>query len=177
MAVRRSLRTVRLTLILGLAACGSSHSRAASIAASPPAASVCPSDVVAQVSRLGGGPVSVRSFLAPNGAHGCGLRIPDGPEVTITIDTASQPYARLERQIVETGQVFGPRRLVPAPVHVDRLGLDASWFPGLGEVLTASSSALVGVGVAWPGQTVRRRRVTAVAIARRLMAEPPFGQR
>jgi hypothetical protein len=97
------------------------------------------------------------------------LQASSGPVVTITVDTAPQPYTRLERQTVETGQVFGPRRATPAPVHVDRLGLDASWFPGLHEVLTANQRALVTVDVTWSRQPASRRRAAAVSIARTLL--------
>jgi len=173
--MRRWFRFLLLTPIVVLSACGSSSSRsvptATSHVAPRPGASACPADVAAGVSRLGRGHVSIHPFVAPDGAHGCRLEIPDGPVVTVTVDGAPQPYTRLERQIVETGQVFGTHRVTPAPIHVDRLGLDASWFPGLQEVLTANSRALVSVGVTWSGQPVSRRRATAVSVARRLVAD------
>jgi hypothetical protein len=120
---------------------------------------------------MAGGHVSLHGFLAPSGAAGCRLRTPSGPVVTITVDSAPQPYTRLEREIVESGQVFTPHRLTPAPIHINRLGLDASWFPGLGEVLTADSRALVTVGVAWSGQPVSRVRAAAVSVARTLIED------
>ena len=172
------LGRVLLVPVLLLAACGSSArsgpvSTPIGDAGSPRSApSACPADVAALVSRLGGGPATVDAFTAPDGARACRLGVRAGPVVTITVDTAPQPYTRLEREIVETGQVFGARRMTPAPVHVDRLGLDASWFPGLGQVLTASSQALVGVGVVWAGQPASRRRAVAVTVARRVIAEP-----
>lgn len=121
--------------------------------------------------RLGRGSPSIHDFVAPDGAQACRLVVSAGPVITITVDTAPQPYTRLERQIVETGQVFTPHRLTPAPVHVEDLGLDASWFPGLGAVLTANARALVTVGVTWAGQPAQRRRALAVSVARTVIAQ------
>jgi hypothetical protein len=176
-SIRRRLAPVLLGPVVLLAACGSSSpsgsvSTPIGEAGSPrPAAWACPADVAALVSRLGRGPAAVDAFTAPDGARACRLRVRAGPVVTITVDTAPQAYARLEREIVETGQVFGRRRMIPAPVHVDDVGLDASWFPGLGQVLTASSQALVSVGVSWAGQPASRRRAVAVTAARLVVAE------
>ncbi|HWH10850.1 MAG TPA: hypothetical protein VG165_06950 [Solirubrobacteraceae bacterium] len=172
--ISRPTRSLALAAIVGLSGCGSppgpSTSTPTTQTATHADAAACPADVGQQVSRLGGGRVAVQRFVAPDGAAACRLEVRGGPVVTITLDTAPQAYARLEREIVETGQVFGPRRMTPAPVHVGGLGLDASWFPGLQRVLTANSRALVSVGVLWSGQPVSRRKAAAVSVARTVIA-------
>lgn len=82
------------------------------------------------------------------------------------VDTAPQPYERLERTIVEDGQQFGQTRGFTPPQTVPRLGLDASWLPDQAKLLTTDGTRLISVSVAWPGAGQTRRRALADAAAR-----------
>ena len=108
-------------------------------------------------------------FQAPSGAAACRLRAQTGdrraPSAIVSIDTAPQPYERLEREIVESGQVFTPTRLVPPPVEVAGLGLDAAWFPSEHKVMTTDGRRLITVSIDWPGAGGHRRQALATVLA------------
>jgi hypothetical protein len=91
-------------------------------------------------------------------------RVPQG--VTAIVDSGPQPYFLLERTIVEDSQQFSTVALEPAPVHVPRLGLDASWFPGEQQVMTTDGARLIAVAVSSRGSSQARRRELATATAR-----------
>jgi hypothetical protein len=90
--------------------------------------------------------------------------------VVANLDGSPQAYQRLERTIVEASQQFGTARNFAAPVHVDRLGVDASWFPDLRQVMTTDNRRLITVGVIWPHAPARRLRALAIAVARAYLA-------
>jgi hypothetical protein len=102
------------------------------------------------------------------------LRLAGAQRITavVNLDTAPQPYFRLERTIVERSQIF-PSRLSPAPQSVIGLGLDASWFPGSPpQLMTTDGARLVTVSVTWPGATERRRQRLARTLARTYLRTP-----
>jgi hypothetical protein len=179
-------RTLRLlpapavvVVVVVVAACGGSSSSvstpsssATASAAGPRPRSACLANLARQVSQLGGRDVRLHPFTPPIGSQGCRVTsTPPGPVVTLTVDTAPQPFQRLERQIEETDQIFTPHRITPAPIDIRGVGLDASWFPALQEVLTANRRALVAVNVGWAGHTEGRRRAAATAIARSVISQ------
>ncbi len=86
--------------------------------------------------------------------------------MVVNVDSSPQPYARLERAIVEAGQQFGVVRGFAAPVTVPKLGLDASWFPDLHDVMTTDGNALITATVSWPHVSQARRRALATIAAR-----------
>jgi len=86
--------------------------------------------------------------------------------VIVNVDGSPQPYARLERAIVEAGQQFGLLRGFAAPVAVPNLGLDASWFPDTHEVMTTDGTDLITATVSWPHAQQSRRRALATVAAR-----------
>ena len=67
--------------------------------------------------------------------------------VIVNVDSSPQPYARLERAIVENGQQFGTKRTFTPPQTVPHLGLDASWFPDLDQLLTSDGHVLITIDV------------------------------
>jgi hypothetical protein len=95
-----------------------------------------------------------------------------GLRVTANVDTSPQPYARLERTIVESSQQFSAVELVQ-PQPVARLGLDAAWFGDTGAVMTADAKRLLTVTVDWRGAPASRRRGLAIAVARAYLASAP----
>ena len=70
--------------------------------------------------------------------------------VIVNVDSSPQPYARLERAIVENGQQFGTERTFAPPQTVSHLGLDASWFPDLDQLLTTDGTCLITISVHRP---------------------------
>ncbi|MGA9858555.1 MAG: hypothetical protein WBQ18_11880 [Solirubrobacteraceae bacterium] len=107
--------------------------------------------------------------MANTGYPQCAMRaaVPGGGvvEVVAEVDTESSAYAVLERTIVEAAQVW-PSRLQPAPVHVGRLGLDASWFAAEQHLMTTDAVRLITVAVTWPHAPLRHKIALAAAVAR-----------
>jgi hypothetical protein len=70
-----------------------------------------------------------------NGFPQCTLsaEIAGGGHVSLSASdyTGPKPYFILERTNVEQVQIFGPERLVPAPVPVNNPGFEADWFRSL----------------------------------------------
>jgi hypothetical protein len=87
--------------------------------------------------------------------------------MSVSVSTEPQPYAVLERQAEEASQMFTPTRLSPAPQHVERLGLDAQWFPEEEQLLTTDAVRLITVTIVrWPGESQARWKRLAAAAAR-----------
>ena len=87
-------------------------------------------------------------------------------QVTVNVDTQPQPYARLERAVVEETQVFTAQRMVPAPQTVPGLGLDADWFPAEKQLMWTDGVRLITVSVDWRGAPPPRARALARAVSR-----------
>jgi len=125
--------------------------------------------VIARAVGVGLVAVSTKSGTGNNGEPQCGFAAGGaGRRVVIVanVDTSPQPYGRLERAIVEAGQQFGTVRTFAPPQTVSHLGLDASWFPDLSEVMTTDGRALITVTIQWPRAPQRRLRALAAAVAR-----------
>ncbi len=86
--------------------------------------------------------------------------------VIANIDSSPQPFTRLERAVEEDAQQFSTVRKEPPPQRVAGLGLDADWFPGEGQLLTANKRRLITVILKWPGATTARKKVLSAAVAR-----------
>ena len=113
--------------------------------------------------------VAASTTTGNNGAPECHFgTTAAGKRVTVivNIDSSPQPYARLERAIVEDGQQFGTKRTFTPPRTVPHLGLDASWFPDLDQLLTSDGHVLLTVDVHSPSISVADRRDLATALAR-----------
>lgn len=123
-----------------------------------PAARLCKPQarqLVAQALALPATKVATVPGVGNNAEPQCSFRAPLAGghrfEVTVNVDPSPQPYTVLARTIEEGQQVFGPKRLVPAPVGVMHLGLLASWFPGPSHLMSTDGVRLVTTTVTWPG--------------------------
>jgi hypothetical protein len=91
--------------------------------------------------------------------------------VVVNLDFAPQPYARLEREIVEDGQQFATARNFSPPETVAHLGLDAAWLPDVSQLITTDGKRLITVTVRWRGSRMAMRRALA-RIEAKLSLEP-----
>jgi hypothetical protein len=92
--------------------------------------------------------------------------------LTANIDTSPSPYFRLERTAVEAYQMFAPTGAAPPPRPVDRLGLEAYWFPDRTQLMSTDGGRLVTVAVAWRRSRQARRQALAVAASRPYLHTP-----
>lgn len=143
----------------------------ATAAAAPTVATICTArgrDAIARFLHVTPGSLSQRSVTANSSYPECafGARF-GGRRVTVTaeVDTEPSAYAVLERTIIESSQIF-PQRNHPAPQHVGRLGLDASWFPEVKQLMTTDAVRLIIVTIDWRPAPTARRVALAVAVAR-----------
>lgn len=152
-----------LCLIAAITGCGSSHALPATCFARVV-------NLVARAADAQASAVHLVSYTANTGAPSCRytVRAPDGRTLVLSVsaDGAPQAFYRLERQIVEDSQSFTPTRLAPVPTNVPNLGLGASWFPLLDQLLTSDGVRLITVTVLWPGATTATRISLAAAAAR-----------
>ena len=93
-------------------------------------------------------------------------------DTTVNVDTSPQPYFVLERTIVEGQQVFSPTRLVPAPIAVLGLGLEASWFPNQTQLMSTDGVRLIRTTVIWGGAKQAQKIRFATAISRLYLHKP-----
>lgn len=123
--------------------------------------------------------VSVTATSSNQAAPECDFRAPDkgGRKVALAviIDSAPQPYFRLERTAEEAAQVFTPVRLVPAPEDIPGIGLDAYWYPGEQHLMTTDGVRLITATVDWPSAPQSRRVALATAAARQYLGPPRPG--
>ena len=168
-----------LVLAVALTGCGSSSGgERASSNTPPPAAAeppvprltpACSPRARANLARLASRPagsVEASAFTASNGAESCRLRA--GLTAIVRLDSAPQPYMRMEREVVEFGQNVDWTR-VPAgayPRTIAHLGLDADWFPLQSRLLTTDGVRLVTVKMRAPSALPSARREMAVGLAR-----------
>ena len=94
-------------------------------------------------------------------------RAPGRPTVVVTanVDTSAQPYYRLERTAVETGQALVAQPSA-VPQAVKGVGLDAYWFPDRTELMATDGKALITVAVSWSSTSQPRQRMLAKLVAR-----------
>lgn len=157
-------------LVLAIVGCGSTYRTVSAAKAGPPP--ICrPQAAVAIAGMLGvsQGAVVRSAGTGNNGSPECHFHAAVAGKkvwVVVNVDTSPQPYARLERTIVEAGQQFGLVRGFAAPVTVRKLGLDAAWLPDAHQVITTDGNALISATVAWPGGRQAQRRALATIAAR-----------
>lgn len=139
-------------LALVLVGCGSSHVKQS------PAARLCKPqarELVAHTLAVPAAKITEVPGTGNNAEPQCSFeaRLAAGRrfDVTVNVDPSPQPYAVLNRTIVEGQQVFSPTRLTPAPVAVLHLGLLASWFPGPSHLMSTDGVRLVTTTVMWSG--------------------------
>ena len=168
LTVVRALRFEALLglVILGLAGCGgASHSAREPVPVAAKKPPLCLPAAVAAVARAAGADaasVSARTSTGNNAEPQCVFRVVDKRvTVTVNLDSSPQPYARLERAIVELGQQFGVQRNFSPPESETHLGLDAAWVPDTSQMLTTDGVRLITVTVAWPHTRTTPRRSLA----------------
>ncbi|HEY3191846.1 MAG TPA: hypothetical protein VGJ61_03600 [Solirubrobacterales bacterium] len=163
-------------LAAAIAGCGSSSNGDRSTA--PPAsaqatttspataglAPPCSRRARAAVERVAGSP-KAQPFTSPSLAAAC--RLEAGPLTVIArLDSAPQPYTRLERQVVEYGQnvLHSGRRSYPQSIK--RLGLDADWLAAEDRLLTTDGVRLIDVKVRWRSASEAASKALAIRLAR-----------
>jgi hypothetical protein len=99
----------------------------------------------------------------------CIFRVRGGATISAEVWMTSVAYTYMERAIVEDGQNFASVREVQPPIHVDRLGFDASWFPDAQHLMTTDGDRLITVMVDWPAVPRARRITVATAVARQYL--------
>jgi hypothetical protein len=172
------LATTALIAAVLLAGCGSSSSGSTTAASTPtpPASSPAPTPVSAQhhdlqppcsrraravLAKAAGvdpGTVTGSRFTASNRAAGCRLRAGDLGAV-VMLDSAPQPYIRMEREQVEFWQnvEWSHKAARAAPAPVTSLGLGGYWFPLQSRMLTTDGVRLDTIKVIWPTGGARRK--------------------
>ncbi|MBV8953346.1 MAG: hypothetical protein JO179_04360 [Solirubrobacterales bacterium] len=122
---------------------------------------------VARAAGVGEEAVAQASTEGNNAQPECHFRVARRHLLVVAnVDSAPQAYARLERTIVEAGQQFGAVPTFAPPVHVDRVGLDASWFPDQHQLMSTDAARLITVEVDWRGARQRRSIGLAAEVAR-----------
>jgi hypothetical protein len=163
--------------IVILAACGSSGP--AEHAARTHPTPVCTSHARAEMARSVGvqaTTIAASRSIGNDGMPQCTfkVRLPRAGQVTViaNVDVEPSAYFVLERTIVEASQVFGPRRLSPAPVAVPGLGLEASWFPEEDWLQATDGVRLVTTSIDWNGAKQGREIALARAVTRTYLKTP-----
>jgi hypothetical protein len=127
-------------------------------------------DAVAQFLALPPADVSTTAGTGNNGMPQCTFAArpakASAVSATANVDNGPQPYFILERTAVETSQLWGPKRFVPAPTAIDNLGIEADWFPNLSQLMSTDGLRLITVTMQWPGTPLARRIGLAEALSR-----------
>jgi hypothetical protein len=148
--------------------CGHSARRAA--AHRPTTCSAQARAAFAQYLALPVARVAMAASTGNNGFPQCtfSASVAGGGHVSLTANdyTGPQPYFILERTNVEQVQIFGPKRLVPAPVPVNNLGIEADWFPNRDWLMSTDGIRLITAEVHWPGAAQSRQISLATALSR-----------
>ena len=87
-------------------------------------------------------------YTASNGSDSCRLRGP-GREAVVRLDSAPQPYARMDREQVEFWQnvEWSHEAARAAPYPITSLGLGGFWFPLQRRLLTTDGVRLITIKV------------------------------
>jgi hypothetical protein len=168
---------------LSVSACGGSgrartHTAGAHSVTSSSVTACQPKARAAIARFLAGTPARIAASASTgnNGMPQCSFRAraanTERVDATANIYTGAQPYFTLERTAVEAAQVFGPKRLTPAPQAVTGLGLEADWFPAYPQLMATDGIRLITVSVSWRGATQSRERALAETLARTYLRTP-----
>ena len=114
--------------------------------------------------------VRAKPFTASSGAESCHLQSSGGDlDVVSELDSAPQPYFRMEREQVEFWQnvEWSHKTARASPRPVKHLGLDGYWFPLQSRLLTTDGVRLVMVKVrSGPTGDPTEREAIATRLAR-----------
>ncbi len=117
--------------------------------------------------------VTVSPFKASNGAAGCRLHAADR-EVVVMLDSAPQPYVRMDREQTEFWQnvEWSHQAARAAPAPVTSLGLGGYWFPLQSRMLTTDGVRLDTIKVIWPTGDPVERKPLAIRLAHVYLGPP-----
>jgi len=106
----------------------------------------------------------VEPFRAKNGARSCRLSGPKG-EALVHLDSAPQPYTRMEREQVEFWQnvEWSHEAARAAPYPITSLGLGAYWFPLQHRLLTTDGVRLITVKLRLQDRATSKRLADRLA--------------
>lgn len=107
-----------------------------------------------------------RPFTASNGADSCRFRAP-GLGAVVRLDSAPQPFTRMEREQVEFWQnvEWSDKAARAAPRPVTTLGLGGYWFPLQSRLLTTDGVRLITIKLRSPGAGPAERKALATRLA------------
>ena len=120
--------------------------------------------------RAAGDPTA-QPFTSPSLAASCRLEA-EGLTVISRLDSAPQPYTRLERGVTEYGQNVLHSGQRSYPQSIKHLGLDAHWLAAENRLLTTDGVRLIDVKVRWPSASATVRRALAVQLAQVYLGPP-----
>jgi hypothetical protein len=116
------------------------------------------------------------AFAASSGAAGCRFTAAGGgPDVIVELDSAPQPYYRMEREQVEFWQnvEWSQKTARASPRPVKHLGLGGYWFPLQHRLLTTDGVRLVTVKLrSWRAGDSAAREALAMRLARVYLGPP-----
>jgi len=172
------MRNTRWSLVmigaaLALAGCGGSGAKPAADthhASAPPVCSPRALAAMARLLKVAPQMIATSTSIGQNAMPQCTFttRVPGRKRVQViaNVDSSPAPYDVLERMIEEQSQIFGPTRLVPAPVNVPGLGIVASWFPNDDWLKATDGLRLITATVDWHGAKQKREIALAQTMIR-----------
>ena len=115
-------------------------------------------------------------FTARNLAESCHFEgASGGPDVIVELDSAPQPYFRMEREQVEFWQnvEWSGQAAKAAPYPITSLGLGGYWFPLQRRLLTTDGVRLVTIKVRSAGSSGPTARKSLATRLARIYLGPP----
>jgi hypothetical protein len=104
-----------------------------------------------------------------SGAANCTFRA-GSLVAAVSVNGAPDAYAVMERKAEEETQIFGTKRLVPAPEYIQHMGIVAYWYPREQYVQTTDAVNIITAKVvSWPGVSRRRWKRMTEALAKRYL--------
>ena len=131
-------------------------------------ASACSSRAHRLLARYGS--VHASPFIASSGAESCHFESSGGgPNVVAELDSAPQPYVRMDREQVEFWQnvEWSHKAARASPYPITSLGLGGYWFPLQRRLLTTDGVRLITIKMRSSGSSgPAARKSTATRLAR-----------
>jgi hypothetical protein len=114
-----------------------------------------------------------KPFTASNGAESCRFRAA-GREAVVHLDSAPQPFTRMEREQVEFWQnvEWSHETARSAPRPLTKLGLGGYWFPVQSRLLTTDGVRLITIKLRSPDAGPAERKALATRLARVYLGPP-----
>lgn len=115
-------------------------------------------------------------FTARNLAQSCHfVAAGGGPDVIVELDSAPQPYVRMDREQVEFWQSveWSDQPAKAAPYPVTSLGLGGYWFPLQRRLLTTDGVRLITIKVKSAGSAGQAARKTLATRLAHVYLGPP----